>query len=268
MTLLGSPSMPVDERGGPAVEGERAGDGERLAGGHVGVDLGVGGSPKRTRVAATPSDPAGAGGVDHAVAGVAGCRPCPRMRCQRRTASSGDGGLPWRHPRTRARESQPTTRPPPPPPPPAPVAAGGGRRLPCARPAPARCRRATGRRRRPRPPRSPGPRDRTRPCAAGGGGRGGEASTSRRSGPMGAGSPSCHDRVRPRRGAAGSWPEPTRPGRRAGRRMTSRDGASYGTEVSGPEAGATSGLLGNAHAGSEADHERPDRCTRCRPCPQ
>ena len=107
-TLWWSPSMRAHERAAQAVDGERPGDLQRLAGGDVRRDLVVGdvrevhGRPGgRPRLAG--------GGVAQAVAGVQDAG-APAHRRQRRTASSGSPGLPSASPSSSSTESQPSTR--------------------------------------------------------------------------------------------------------------------------------------------------------------
>ena len=68
-TLPWSPSIPSTNGPAVAVEGEGAGDGERLAGGDVGLDLGVGRRAEADQRGRDGADRAPGGGVDDAVPG-------------------------------------------------------------------------------------------------------------------------------------------------------------------------------------------------------
>ena len=100
---------PGDERAAQAVDGERAGHLQRLAGGHVGVDLGVGdvgevdgGRPRSPRPACRwPTS------IRQWPVCSTPCRP--RIRRQRSTASAASAGLPRISPSNASTESQPST---------------------------------------------------------------------------------------------------------------------------------------------------------------
>ena len=86
--------MPIDEGGAESIEGERARDAQRLAGGDVGVDLGVGGRAEVHTGRADGFRPRAGGRVDHAVPGEQGAHAASRCPRQRATASAAEAGLP------------------------------------------------------------------------------------------------------------------------------------------------------------------------------
>ena len=97
----------VEERRRPAVEREAAGDLERLAGGEVGLELGVGVVTEVHLGRRHVGRLAPGGRVDDAVAGAEHRRAPPQPRAAGPGPRSIDAGLPWTSPSTSSSESQP-----------------------------------------------------------------------------------------------------------------------------------------------------------------